>query len=352
MSSQLFKAGGPYRIEQSGPNEYTLAIPIPKDEYGKTARECHAEGCSPAYFKVKNGTGLPDQEVAYCPYCRHADEPQEFVTSQQREYAHDIVMEEARGAVDKMISEAFGLGASGKKTIGGGLVSMEISKKPRAKRTVPHPFEEEVRRDIACPHCGLDQAVYGLATWCADCGKDIFLHHVSGELDVVRIMVADVPRRRTELGRRVAAKDLENSLEDVVSIFEAVLRALMRRALIARGESRQAADDYLKKQANAFQNTKRAEEQFRDRLAIRPFSCLGEHERESLDDIFAKRHLITHNLGVVDRKYLERVRTEEQEGRDVTVSEQDVLTAANLSMRVFSTTHAALFPDPGGEKPA
>jgi len=42
-------------------------------------------------------------------------------------------------------------------------------------------------------------------------------------------MLADIPRRRENLGRRIAAKDRKNCLEDTVSIFEAVLRALVRR---------------------------------------------------------------------------------------------------------------------------
>lgn len=74
-----------------------------------------------------------------------------------------------------------------------------MSLKPGHKPTVRRPFEEEVRRDVACPHCGLDQSVYGLATWCTDCGDDIFLTHVAAELSVVYLMLGDIERRREYL---------------------------------------------------------------------------------------------------------------------------------------------------------
>lgn len=90
---------------------------------------------------------------------------------------------------------------------------------------------------ILCPHCTLDQTVFGLATWCADCGADIFLTHFDGELAVTRLMVDDIERRKESLGSRVAAKDLENCLEVVVSAFEAAVKAVTRRAPAKRGKT-------------------------------------------------------------------------------------------------------------------
>jgi hypothetical protein len=45
----------------------------------------------------------------------------------------------------------------------------------------------------------------GLAVWCTGCGKDIFLIHVSAELDVVCKMLVEVSGRHEPLGSRVAA---------------------------------------------------------------------------------------------------------------------------------------------------
>jgi hypothetical protein len=344
MSDRLLQEGGPHKITKVGQDQYSLSITIPADEDGRIARECHGGACSPGYFKVKSGTGITDaQEIAYCPYCRHSAAPSDFSTQEQQRYAKDIVLEEARQGVDRMLRNTLGLGASGSRKIGGGLVSIEMSVKSTPKRSVPRPFEEEVRRDVVCPHCTLAHSVYGLATWCADCGEDIFPTHVQAELAVVVMMVNDVPRRREAFGVRVAAKDLENSLEDVVSIFEAVLRVLAKRHLLDRGDAAEEVEKIFKRIGNAFQNVQRTAEIFRQHFALDPFTVLASGERAFLEETFAKRHLITHNLGVVDRKYIDKARTAEREGQEVLVSEIDILNAADLSKRVFTEVHRRFF---------
>jgi hypothetical protein len=146
-----------------------------------------------------------------------------------------------------MIKEALNLDHLGKKKIGGGLITIEMSLDKTPHKTVHRPFEEEVRRDVVCPHCGLDQSVYGLATWCSDCGEDIFLTHVRAELSVVQTMLEDIQGRRERLGGRVAAKDIENCLEDIVSIFEVVLKAFVVRYKLCRGLSYKNIDQMRKK---------------------------------------------------------------------------------------------------------
>lgn len=343
MTNELFRNGGGLRAKRVGHDEYEMSITLPTDEDGRIARECHAEGCSPAYFKVKLGTGLSGAETAFCPYCRHEEEPQGFFTSEQLRYAKDRVLSEASDGVTRMLKDAIGLGPSGKRTIGGGLFSIEMSLKEGSKPHVWRPFEEEVRRDVVCPHCELDQSVYGLATWCADCGMDIFLTHVEAELAVVRLMLADIGRRRESLGKRVAAKDTENCLEDTVSIFEAVLKAMVRRHLIAIGTDQEAVEKAFKQIGNAFQNMERAADVLTEKVNVRLPDILTAAELHRLGSIFGKRHPITHNLGVIDRKYLERVQSAEQEGKEVLVTVSEVEESIDLSLTIFRSMHAALF---------
>lgn len=343
MSQSILKEGGKHNTTRTGQDRYEMKISIPTDSDGRLGRECHAPGCSPAYFKVKPGTGIVEgHEVAYCPYCRHSDEPNNFYSSEQLRYAKDLALREVSDGVSQMIKDAFGLGSSGKRTIGGGFISMEMSYREGSKPHIRRPFEEDVRRDVVCPNCGLDHSVYGLATWCADCGEDIFLTHVEAEIAVLRAMLCDVERRREQLGPRVAAKDIENCLEDVVSIFEAVLRILVKRHLATARESADETDRLFKKIGNAFQNLKRSEEIFRQAFGIPLFDCLSEEESKQLEIAFDKRHPITHNLGVIDRKYLERARSAEEEGKEVLISVEEVEAAITASLKVFEYAHSAL----------
>ena len=64
-----------------------------------------------------------------------------------------------------------------------------------------------------------------------------------------------------------------------------------------------------------------------------------------LDHLFQKRHPITHNIGVIDRKYLERIRTGEQEGKEVRVTRNEVLVATDTVFEVLENFHLHLFHD-------
>jgi len=329
-----------------------MKVTIPSDTDGRLGRECHEPDCSPAYFKVTPGTGIVGgQEVAYCPYCRHQDEPSKFFSSEQLRYAKDLALREAREGITGMIKDAFGLDSSGRRKLAGGFISIDMSLKEGHKPHVSRPFEEDVRRDVICPHCGLDQSVYGLATWCADCGKDIFLTHVEAEFAVIRSMLSDVDRRREQFGGRIAARDIENCLEDTVSIFEAVLRLLARRKLLKAEVVAEDVEKFFRKASNAFQNLKRSAEIFEQELGIALLGCLSEEESLQLSCAFDKRHPITHNLGVIDRKYMERARSAEDEGKEVLVSVDEVSTAITTSMKVFGWVHSSLFQDVTGLAP-
>lgn len=343
--SRLFRDGGTHRIRHLGGDQYAMSVSLPADAEGRTARECPREACSPGYFKVKGGTGITKgQETAFCPYCRNEGEPNDFLTMEQLRCAKDIVEREARRGVEDLLKDALGLGSSGSRKIGGGLLSVEMSLKSSPEPPVRRPFEDEVRRDVICPHCGLDQSVYGLATWCADCGADIFLTHVEAELKVVRAMLADVPHRRQDLGRRIAAKDLENCLEDTVSIFEAVLRAFVRRRQQAIGMSAEGMARQNKKIGNGFQSVTRAADLVAGELGMPLFDEVKEEQVRLLTRVFEKRHPITHNLGVVDRKYIERARTLEHEGHEVLVSAQEITRALDVFLDVFRSLNERLFP--------
>jgi hypothetical protein len=121
MRNRVFREGGPYRVKRTGSDQYTMSISIPSDEDGRTARECPNDDCSPGYFKVKKGTGITEgQETAFCPYCRHESEPNDFATKEQVCYAKDLVLREAHEGVEGMLKEALGIGPSGKKQLGAG----------------------------------------------------------------------------------------------------------------------------------------------------------------------------------------------------------------------------------------
>ena len=347
MSDSLFQTGGPHNIKKTGRDEFTMSVELPVDEDGLVGRECPAAACSPAYYKIKLGTGITkDYTEAFCPYCRHATDPSDFHTSAQVEYAKNLVMREAHKGINRMVEKGLGLGPSRRKKYGGGMFSMEMKYTPGRLPHVSRPIEEQLRRDLVCPHCGLAHAVFGLATWCPDCGKDIFMTHTLEELAVVERMLGDIERRREQLGPRVAARDIENALEDTVSIFEAVLRAVTRRHLVLTGMSAEDLEKTIAKRVgNRYQNVALAATTCRGLLGVELFDGIDDTSVSTLRNTFEKRHPITHNLGIVDRKYLDKVRSGGLEGRDVPVTTEEIISVIELIRRVTTSLHRRLFND-------
>jgi hypothetical protein len=347
MSDDLFEEGGEHNIRKTGKDEFQFSIEIPEDEHGMVARECVEGSCSPGYFKVKLGTGIvEDHNEAFCPYCRSSADPSEFLTKAQREYAESVLLREAQKGIDKLVRKSLGLGPSGRKKIAGGLLSIELNYKPAKLNPVPRPYEEELRRDVVCPVCTLEHAVFGLASWCADCGKDIFLTHVDKEFEVIESILAAVKDRRKHLGARIAARDIENSLEDTVSIFEAVLKHMTRRALTEAGKSQDEIHRISSTEIrNSYQSITRAQSTFEQYFGFPLFEDPESDQVGFIREAFEKRHPITHNLGVVDREYLKRVASGELEGRELKLSEEEVLETIRIAKATISAAYHRAFPD-------
>lgn len=169
----------------------------------------------------------------------------------------------------------------------------------------------------------------------------IFLSHIKAEVAVTLQMLGDVQRRSELLGKRVAAKDLENCLEDGVSIFEAAMRALVRRALSKNGEAAEDIERRITKLGNAFQNIGRTRHQMAELFAV---TVPEDGAWGVLATAFEKRHPITHNLGVVDRKYLERAKAAERHGREIRILATEIEQMLAAMSEAIAFVHGSLFP--------
>lgn len=85
------------------------------------------------------------------------------------------------------------------------------------------------------------------------------------------------------------------------TFFEAVLKIVTRRDLVAQGKTAGEADEIVRKSVRTqYQSVASAAVAFRDLTGRELFACLEQQERDRLAAVFEKRHPITHNLGVVD----------------------------------------------------
>lgn len=106
-----------------------------------------------------------------------------------------------------------------------------------------------------------------------------------------------------------------------VSIFEASVKTIVRRAFTERGQSSDEIESHFKKIGNSFQSVERTKAQLIGLFGL----DLGQEKLwDSLSASFKKRHPVTHNLGVVDRKYLQRGQEAEREGHEVHLAASEI----------------------------
>jgi hypothetical protein len=217
-----------------------------------------------------------------------------------------MVIREAKDGVQRALRDALGLGFGGKRRLVDGLIKVDMEVKSSPREHVRKPYEEILRRDLICPKCTLDHSVYGLAIWCADCGEDIFTTHVAGEIRVIEAILGDVERRRELLGTRVAARDLENALEDLVSVFEATLKIEIRRYRKTKGDTVDEVDEAMKRIGSRLQSVSNA-------VSIVPQLCdgillfpAGSTDEGTLDRVFQNATQSRIILGLLTGNILKR----------------------------------------------
>ena len=100
----------------------------------------------------------------------------------------------------------------------------------------------------------------------------------------------------------------------------------------------------FKKIGNKFQNIELAKQVCEDEFKLQLFNGFDSCQIESIRLTFEKRHPITHNLGIIDRKYLGKVRGGELEGRDINVTSEEITKVIDLSTQILVKLHRQLFP--------
>jgi len=309
-------------VRRLGGDRYEVTVSLPTGPDGRMARECPSSTCSPASFRVKSGAGIldPNQPSAYCPYCRFEAEPSDFTPEGVRGYARDVAIDQVTRDVLDPILGSFRKSLKDLERSSGGMLRVQSRTSAPFRARPRPPLQEALIRDLICPHCGLDHAVYGFATWCPDCGKNIFPVHVSNELHAVQKLLAPFEGRQDH--DRTSIRALENALEDIVSIFEASMKHLVARRMVeVHGE--EAAASRLKRIGNGFQNIARACEILISEIDLSLIGPIHEEIVQRVSQIFEKRHVITHNLGIVDARFQTRTGNA-QLGREVNLSREGI----------------------------
>lgn len=267
-----------------------FSISIPPDEDGLVGRECPVPECE-SYFKIQLGTGLKGKNLpCHCPHCGHAAGPDKFFTKAQVEYVQSVVMNKVTGALLKDLkSLEFNHPPRGGFGIG---ISMTVSGRPTPIR---YYREKQLETEVVCEQCALRYMIYGVFGFCPDCRVHNSFQILKKNLELVGKILAVAETQE----QAVAQSLIANGLEDCVSAFDGFGREICR--LHAKRST-----DPGKAEKVSFQNLEGTKQNMKLLFNLDLTAGLTDDEWKTAVQVFQKRHLLSHKMGVVDEEYVRK----------------------------------------------
>lgn len=332
-----FKNLDKYRTGGAG-NRMQLKIPLPKTPDGRVYRFSPNETAQPRHFvlgDVDRPAEIPDfmrvrmklepgSPQTVCPYSGVVAEDKEFTHPDDRKAAIEIAKHAAVSDMQDEISTMFeGLGRRSNQS---SMLKIEV-KTPKSRKSKPRFYRSDLLRELVCDHCGRDYGVYAIGLFCPDCGAPNLHLHFAREVDLVDAQVQFADDLEAEL-EELAYRLLGNAHEDVLTAFEATMKTiyLFGWAAVHPG-------DALPRIGNDFQNVERGQKRFAE-LGFDPYAVLEDAELAAMKLNIQKRHVIGHNLGVVDAKFA-LLSDEAGIGETVHLVGEDIRTFATLAKKMI-----------------
>lgn len=322
-------------------DNYKISVPIQPDEEGMVGRECPEQNCE-KYFKVKNGTGIVNNPAMYCPYCSYKGTPDQFFTKEQIEYAKSIAF--------RHVADMFGkeLKKLERHSFKGPFFSMNIKVKSQPA-PIRYYVEKQLQENIVCEDCKCEYAIYGIFAVCPDCGQHNIFQMFSKNIDLImkQLCLEDELYRKfgetsraeiDSLMKDIRGKTVENACEDAVTVFE----AFGKRVYELKKHS--AVNPALVLHGNPFQSLDRAKDIFFTQFNLDIFQGLSDEEIDKLYVLFNKRHILTHNLGIIDQRFL--INTGLRQNildHKVEISKEEVIISLTTLSKISGTIRNNLF---------
>jgi len=243
-----------------------------------------------------------------------------------------MVMRDAQKGVARELKKAFGP----LNRTRGGLIDIKVEIEAPSLPEVRKYVEEKIRQRSTCDNCGFHYAVYGISYHCPLCGKGTIRAHLRESFQTVKVLASEAERIGRELGAPAERLMLGNAYEDVVSFFEGFLKRIYGYSVERKYGPEKGSELFGKVRTN-FQRLDGAKEFFRRDLQFHLFDDVEDHDLSLLQVVFCKRHVLTHNLGLVDGKYLDQAKAWQREGEEVPLDAKEVEEGVLVVERLVSS---------------
>lgn len=301
-------------------NLKSVSVGIASDEKGYTDKQCPSEDCE-FLFKVNNEDWLNifKDEAVWCPLCRHEAPAKEWFTIAQIEHAKEEAFNVVKGLVGKSLTnmtKKFNRGQNKK-----GFVSISMKYKGTNTRTftIPAKAAEAMELDISCEKCQSRFSVIGSAFFCPACGHNSVTQTFSDSLRKIKAKIDNLEVIREALIAASSKDDAEltcrslreTCISDGVVAFQKLCEGLY--------------EPYGKSPFNAFQRLDQGSELWGNAINEQYSDWLTAEQSNQINVLFQKRHLLSHNEGIVDEKYVTKsMDSSYKVGQRIVVSDNDI----------------------------
>ena len=304
----------------------SISVPIETDSKGYIDKQCPSEECE-FLFKVneEDWTNIFEDEAIYCPQCRHTAPSNEWFTIDQIEHGKA----EARIIVQGKVSNALRSGAQkfNRRQAKKSFISVSLKVQGGRKRTfaLPAAAVEEMQFEIKCEECTARFAVIGSAYFCPACGHNSVTQTYMDSLRKIRAKKNNIDNIKQSL-IEVSGKD------DAALVGRSMLESCISDGVVAfQKYSEGLYEEYGEAPFNAFQRIKQGSELWVSAIGKGYDAWLNTNELSQLKILFQKRHLLSHQDGIVDMKYIEKTGdTNYKVDQRIVITERDIDMLLNV----------------------
>jgi hypothetical protein len=303
-------------------------VSMPVDEQGFFGRQC--PGCR-LMFRIDADAfkAMADDAEMWCVYCGHCEGLGEFITQQQLDRATSVVgdwgLQHVRRELDAALS---GLARPAPRSGWGIGVEVHVDRSPFYPRPLPGISEEQLIRVRTCAACAVRYAVFGEHRFCPACGPlpaiTVATDALDAEMTRLDVLIS-LPLAVAGLLREQGGvtRSLVDTVKNLATIVEVLAGAVFRAAV-------PTSATLLQGKGNIFQRLDDTADLFMTAGYPDVRAAVGPVVWQRLLEVWAARHVFTHNDGLIDAKYLTRVPASRLPvGQRLTVSEALVRQAVD-----------------------
>ena len=306
-----------------------ISIPITfnSDEKGYFDRECPNEDCLYTFkILMKDWEEKVSDDEVYCPMCGFVDTSDKWWTQDQLEKMQEIASSWAMNYIEKELDKTFNDIARSTRNN----KYFRITYKPGKRTTfVNNPIgqREEWETEICCEKCGTHYSVIGSAYFCPCCGYNSAVNSFNDSLNSIKAMIdslADmksmlIDKYNEDTAETMCRSLLESSVGDIISAFQKF--AACKYEELSGKTAR----------VNDFQIVDKGSSLFEQETGKKYSDWLTNTELDYMKVMFQKRHLLEHNNGMVDQKYIDKSGdTSYNFGQRIVVKEKDAYTLLDI----------------------